>query len=263
MLDETDAPIIQPVNLKLQILECLASSGGEMGVTEIARALAATKPRIFRHLQTLRQLGYVAHSPATRKYRVGMRLHLLSKLVGDNVELMQAVRPAMELLRDQTSQTSVFASVLNGKMTIIDFALGTTVVQYAFRPGATFSLHSSSLGHISLAFGPKEYWDFVSADNLEAETPKSITDPAKLAPRVQKARAQGWTIVPEGAVVGVNAVAAPVFYHDSSYAGAIAIVGSVQHIPANPPQELTDFVVAAGHSASRNLGWRADTDIRN
>lgn len=259
MPGETDGPIIQPVNLTMQILECLASSGGEMGVTEIAKALAATKPRVFRHLQTLRQLGYVAHSPATRKYRVGMRLHLLSKMVGDNVELMQAVRPAMEMLRDQTGQTSVFASMLDGKMTIIDFALGTTLVQYAFRPGATFSLHSSSLGHISLAFGPKEYWDFVSTDKLEADTPKSITDPSQLAPRVQKARARGWTIVPEGAVVGVNAVAAPVFYHDSSYAGAIAIVGSVENIPANPQPELTDIVVAAGHHASRNLGWRPDT----
>lgn len=261
MPGETDGPIIQPVNLTMQILECLASSGGEMGVTEIAKALAATKPRIFRHLQTLRQLGYVAHSPATRKYRVGMRLHLLSKMVGDNVELMQAVRPAMEMLRDQTSQTSVFASMLDGKMTIIDFALGTTLVQYAFRPGATFSLHSSSLGHISLAFGPKDYWDFVSTDKLEADTPKSITDPSKLTPRVQTARARGWTIVPEGAVVGVNAVAAPVFFHDSSYAGAIAIVGSVQDIPATPPQELTDTVVAAGHHASRSLGWRPDADV--
>ena len=143
-------------------------------------------------------------------------------------------------------------------MTMIDFASGTSAVQFTFRPGATFNLNSAALGHISLAFGPKEYWDGLDVDAFEQETPKTVTDPAKLPARVQKARARGWTIVPEEAVVGVNAVAAPVFFHDGTYAGALAIVGSVQRIPPNPPPDMVDHVVAAGHRASRNLGWRPD-----
>lgn len=260
MHESKDKPIIQPINMTMKILECLANSGGEKGVTEIARELSATKPRIHRHLQTLRQLGYVTHSGSTRKYRVGMRLHLLAKMVGEDVQLTPAIRPAMEMLRDQTNQTSVFASLLDGKMTIIDFAMGTTLVQYSFRPGATFSLHTSSLGHISLAFGPEEYWNFLNDDNFEPETPNSITKLGNLEPLVQKARAQGWAIVPEGAVVGVNAIAAPVFYHDGNYAGSIAIVGSVEHIPADPPLELVNHVMAAARQASRNLGWRPEIE---
>jgi len=261
MPEDQDGPIIQPVELTMRIFECLASSGGEKGVTEIARELSATKPRIYRHLQTLRQLGYVTHSPATRKYRIGMRTHLLAKMVGDDVELTPAIRPAMETLRDKTTQTSVFASVLDGKMTIIDFAMGTTLVQYAFRPGATFSLHSSSLGHISLAFGPDEYWDYLESEQFAPATPKSITDISDLKPYVRKAKARGWAIVPEGAVVGVNAIAAPVFYHDANFAGAVAIVGSVQHIPADPPPEMVNAVIDAARQASRNLGWRPEIDV--
>ena len=249
-----DPQTIQSVVLTMRILECLAG-GSEKGVTEIARELSATKARIFRHLQTLRQLGYVSHNRATKKDRIGMRLHLLAKMVGDNVELTPAVRPSLETLRDQTGQTAVFATVLDGKMTIIDFTVGTAAVQFTFRPGATFSINSSSLGHISLAFGPEDYWDHVKSDNLVQETPKSITDPGLLAPLVQKARARGWAIVPEGAVLGVNAIAAPVFFHDGTYAGAIAIVGSVQNIPAKPSQDMIEQVVAAGQDASRNLGW--------
>jgi len=260
MADEQDGQIIQSVALTMRILECLAASGGEKGVTEISRDLSVTKARVYRHLQTLRQLGYVAHNPATRKDRVGMRFHLLAKMIGENIELTPAVRPTLEALSIQTGQTAVFASVLDGKVMIIDFTLGTTLVQYTFRPGAKFNLNSAALGHISLAFGPDEYWDYVDVDEFERETPNTVTDPAKLAARVQKARARGWTIVPEEAVVGVNAIAAPVFFHDATYAGAIAIVGSVQHIPANPPQSLIDQVVAAGQQASRNLGWRADAE---
>jgi DNA-binding IclR family transcriptional regulator len=253
---DQDGQLIQTVALTTRILECLAADGNEKGVTEIARELSVTKARIFRHLQTLRQLGYVSHNQATKKDHVGMRLHLLAKMVGENVELTPAVRPTLETLRDQTGQTAVFATVLDGKMTMIDFTMGTTLVQFSFRPGAKFNLNSSALGHISLAFGPEAYWAYVDVDKFEQETPKTNTDPSKLPERVQKARARGWTIVPEEAVLGVNAIAAPVFFHDATYAGAIAIVGSVQHIPANPPQSLVDCVIAAGKQASRNLGWQ-------
>jgi IclR family transcriptional regulator, KDG regulon repressor len=258
MPEEIDGQVIQSVALTMRIFECLAASGGEKGVSEIARNLSITKARAFRHLQTLRHLGYVSHNPETKKDRIGMRLHLLAKVVGDNVELTPAVRPALEALRDQTGQTSVFAPVIDGKATIIDFVLGTTTVQYTFRPGTTFNLNSSSLGHISLAFGPEEYWDEIGDETFESETPHTITDPNKLPTRVDEAHARGWTIVPEEAVVGVNAVAAPVFFHDGTYAGAIAIVGSVQHVPADPPKELVSHVIEAGRQASRNLGWRGD-----
>lgn len=253
---EKDGQIIQSVELTTRILENLAQSGGEKGVTELARELSETKARIFRHLQTLRQLGYVNHNDTTKKDGIGMRLHLLAKMVGENVELTPAVRPTLETLRDQTGQTAVFATVLDGKMTMIDFTLGTTLVQFTFAPGAKFNLNSSSLGHIALAFGPEEYWDHVGAGRFEQETPKTDTDPARLTERVQTARARGWTIVPEQAVLGVNAIAAPVFFHDSTFAGAIAIVGSVQYIPANPPQDMIDQVIAAGRQASKNLGWQ-------
>ena len=59
-----------------------------------------------------------------------------------------------------------------------------------------------------LAFGPPDYWDHLGEGDFEAETPKTVTDPARLPPRVDVARAQGWTIVPEEAVIGVNAIAA-------------------------------------------------------
>jgi len=260
MSAEKDVKINQSVALTLRILESLAKSGGEKGVTEIARELSSTKARIFRHLQTLRHLGYVSHNPATRKDSIGMRLNLMAKMVGENVELTPAVRPAMETLRDQTAQTTVFTTVLDGRVTMLDFALGTTRVQFSFSIGATFNLNSTSLGHIALAFGPEEYWDYVKMDKFEQETSKTSIDPEQLAARVNKARARGWTIVPEEAVAGVNAIAAPVFYHDSTYAGSLAIVGSVQNVPANPPQELIDYVVAAGHQASRNLGWRPGSE---
>lgn len=253
---EENSQFIQSVGLAMRILESLASAGGEKGVTDLAKELSVTKARVFRHLETFRQLGHVSQNPATRKYRVGMRLHLLAKMVGENVELIPALRPVLETLRDQTGQTAVFATVLNGKMTMIDFVLGTTMVHFTFRPGAAFNLNSSALGHISLAFGPEEHWDHVKVDQFEQETPHTVTDPSMLAARVQKARARGWTIVPEEAIIGVNAIAAPVFLHDGSYAGAIAIVGSVQYIPATPPQDMIDSVVAAGQAASRNLGWR-------
>lgn len=255
-----DANVLQSVALSMRILECLGASDKGWGVTELAGELGVPKARMFRHLHTLRQLGYVAHNPETKRDHVGIRLQLLARMVGENVDLSAILRPVLDELRDQTSHTAVFAAVVDGRPTIIDFVPGTTPVRFTFRPGASFSLNSTALGHISLAFGPSDYWDHLGDVEFDAETPKTVTDPALLPPRVELARKRGWTIVPEEAVIGVNAIAAPVFLDDSGFAGAIAVVGSIQHIPADPPQDLIDAVVAAGQEASRNLGYRAELE---
>jgi hypothetical protein len=56
---------VQAVVLALRILEHLAHDGRPVGVTALARALGTTKSRIHRHLQTLAQEGYILQA-ATR-----------------------------------------------------------------------------------------------------------------------------------------------------------------------------------------------------
>ena len=50
---------LQSVQTAFRILDQLANTRGPVGVTELARALGELKPRVYRHLSTLKRLGVV------------------------------------------------------------------------------------------------------------------------------------------------------------------------------------------------------------
>lgn len=254
--DSLNPKVIQSVALSLRILENLADCGEEKGVTQIARELGTTKARIFRHLQTLRELGYVIQNDKTQKDRIGVRLYLLGRLVGENVELTQAVKPSMGPLRDNTGQTAVFSTELDGKMVILDFELGTTPVKISLKPGTSFEIHATALGRIALAYGPETLWHEVEGGGLPPQTQYTIQKADELKDAIATVRNQGWATAPQETLIGINAIAAPVFYHDGSLAGALGIFGSLQYIPEKPSEEQIAQVRQAARIASQTLGWR-------
>ena len=50
---------IQSVVTTLNVIEIMAEARAPLGVSELARKIGITKPRIFRHLRTLLDQGYV------------------------------------------------------------------------------------------------------------------------------------------------------------------------------------------------------------
>lgn len=247
---------IKSVALTLRILETLANSDTDRGVTELARELGCTKARIFRHLRTLRHLGYVAQDPRTDRNQMGSRLYLLGRIVAERFDLVRAVRPAMESVRAATAQTTVFSAVLDEQVTILDLLRGTDPVEIGLKLGSAFPLHATAQGKIALAYG--EGADAAhSGRRLARLTTHTVTAPERLRTQLETIRREGWAIAPQETLIGVNALAAPVFAHDGALVGAIAIVGSIQYIPAPPEAGQIESVRYGGRLASEALGWRA------
>jgi DNA-binding IclR family transcriptional regulator len=79
----------------------------------------------------------------------------------------------------------------------------------------------------------------------------------RLERAVAQVRSRGWATAPNQVLHGVNGLAAPVFNHAGSYVGAVAIAGSIQYIPASPPQDQIKAVAQTADRISRKLGWIA------
>lgn len=248
---------IQSVVLALRILENLTESGEEKGVTQLARELGTTKARVFRHLYTLRERGYVIQNEKTQKNRIGLRVFLLGRQAGEGVDVLQAVRPAMERLRERTGQTAVLAGLLDGRATIIDFRMGgADPIRIALRPGTTFAPHATAMGRVLLAYGPPQVLERALQGPFEKLTDHTVTEPATLRAQVARVKRQGWATAPEETYLGINALAAPVFFHSGALAGALAIVGPVRHVPATPDVRQLEELLHCARGASRALGWR-------
>ncbi len=250
---------IQAVVLALSMLEFIAHSSRAVGVTELAKVFGTTKSRIHRHLQTLVGAGYLVHEAETERYRVSARLVAMGQVVSEGHELMTIARPAMRELRDRMGHSVALSVPENNCMRIIGTMPGTSNVEMGVKPGSVLLMHATAQGKIALAFGDESYAKALEGHPLEQLTPETVTEPAELTADVRDVRTKGWATAYNQALLGLNAVAAPIFDALGQFAGAIAVVDSIQFIPAEPGEELIAAVRAAARKISADLGYRPTT----
>lgn len=247
---------VQAVVLALDMLEFVAASQRAVGVTELARAFSTTKSRIHRHLRTLVTAGYLTQETETERYRVSARLMALGQAVSEGHELTATARPAMRALRDQLGHSVAISVPEGAAMRIVGTMPGTSNVEMGVKPGSLLTLHGSAQGKVALAFGEESLMRRLMQAPLEQLTPNTLIDPLELAADVRDVRKKGWATAHNEALLGLNALAAPIFDALGRFAGAIGLVDSIQFIPEPPGQEQIDAIVAAGRRISRDLGNR-------
>ena len=250
---------IQAVLLALGTLEYLAQRRSAVGVTELAQAFDTTKSRMHRHLQTLVAAGYILQDESSERYRVSARLMALGEAVSQNFELSYAARAAMHDLRDSLGHSVAVSSPEAEGVRIVSVIRGRSNVEIGVKPGSLLHFHDTAQGKIALAFGEPSLLQNTLKRKLSKSTQHTITDPAHLAAEIERTRARGWSISPSETVIGLNALAAPVFSALGHFVGAIAIVDSVQFIEDPPTPEQVRNVKRAAAQVSENLGYRAAT----
>jgi DNA-binding IclR family transcriptional regulator len=251
---------VQAVLLALRILEAMAAQRGPVGITELATALGTTKSRIHRHLQTLLQQGYVARDGDTERYVIGAALVALSYQAGENVDLGSAARQAMVELRDTLGHSTVVSRVEVSGLRVLSTVPGRAGIEVSVKPGSLLSYRSSAQGKVAIAFGPDSLRTLAEKAKSEPLTQFTITDRDQWAAEIGRVRAQGWAAAANEWVVGVNAIAAPIFGPGGALAGTIGIVDWIRSLPSPPEKRTLERVVAAAARISAALGYVADGD---
>jgi DNA-binding IclR family transcriptional regulator len=245
---------LQAVAMAFRILEYLAAQRGGVGVTALALALGTTKSRMHRHLRTLVETGYIVQSPESEKYRVGSRLVTLGRAVAENFDLAAIGRDEMRLLRDTLGQSVVISRAEGASAVVLATLLGHEAIEIAVKPGSLLHPHCTAQGKLSLAHAEPAVRERVLLSRLDMRTPHTITSAAALREELERIRARGWAVAPGESMVGVNALAAPVFEGGGQMVGAIAILGSIQIIEAEPSPTQIRHVKQAAARISAQLG---------
>jgi DNA-binding IclR family transcriptional regulator len=247
---------VQAVVFALQVLEYLAQHRSTVGVTDLARVFDTTKSRMHRHLQTLVAAGYVMREEETERYRSGARLIAFGRAVAENFELTNAARPVMETLRASLGHAVALSQPEPDGMRVIATIAGKSAFEIGVKPGSMLAPHATAQGKLLLAFGGDTATERALAKPLPRSTPSTITERASLRAESELIRRQGFAIAPNQSVLGLNALAAPIFDALGTFIGAIAIVDSIQFIPDDPSARQIRETVAAGKRISVTIGYR-------
>lgn len=264
------------VQRSIDILELLGSpsSGGALGVVEIARALGREKSQVSRALRLLADAGFVDREPHTRRYRIGTRLFALAAAAVDRRLRDEADR----LVRRVSSQLGERVEVAQRSGTHA-LAIATCAPDNSLQAvgwvGRTFPLHCTAAGRCLL-------FDLPGADVARVLTqvgldgqagfeggpgaPRSLDEVLR---RLDTDRRRGWAVAEEETDHGLLAVAAPVFDASGRIVAAINASGPESRLRNRLTDAARELLAAAGE-LSGSLGapataWRAadgDDDLQ-
>ena len=232
--------LIQSVVMTGQILEALAAAGQPMRLTALANHLGEPKARMHRHLSTLKHLGFVEQDPQTECYKLGLKLAHVGQAAMEQFDLRRLAEPYAMKLRDLTGQTTVLSIPASGDAIVSAAWEFPNPVMISVKLGYRLPAHASAQGRLTLAFSPADVQQRVLSRKLQAYTPATLTDPAKVRERLALIRKQLYEVAMDETQLGISAVGAPILNFENDLVGVIAVVGTTQHVhdPVAPQQLL-------------------------
>jgi IclR family transcriptional regulator, KDG regulon repressor len=253
----------QSITSAARVLGELAAARQPLGVTELARRLGESKARVFRHLATLRQVGFVAQESGGDRYQLGWNLYRLGIAAGEQCGLEPVARRHLAQLRDCTQETTAMAVPAGGDALVMGSVASERQVAIAIKLGVVIAANYSALGRVLLAFAEPAVQQQVLARKMVARNAQSITEPTRLRERLVQIRERWWEVAINENNFGIATLAAPVFDAQDRPCAAVAIVGSSLRIAEPPEAQLLEQVQGCAESISAELGsqawarWRA------
>ncbi len=239
----------------LAILSSFEHERPSLGISEIARRVGLSKGIVFRAVQTMVDAGFLERADEDGSYRIGVRAFEVGSVYAAAATLERA---AQEPMRDLASRHgyNVYLGVRDGRdMVYLATVEGSGPIKIHAAVGSRLLLHASAMGKVVLAWlSPDEARRIIARRRLEALTPHTLTEPARLIQQLEQVRRDGYATNRGETYVGVGSVAAPV--RDRTGAVIAAISNGFPWGPGSPVdfKQLAGDVVSCADAVSRRLG---------
>jgi len=199
------------VKKAFQIVQTIADSPAELGVSELSKRLKIGKSTVHGITSALEELGVLVRDPIHKKYNIGYTLLELGRKAYGRMELRDIARIPMERLMERVGET-VFVGVMNGDhVTILDVVESHNEMKITSPPGTRLPILAGAIGKVFLAqLEERRAKEIVEKMGLKRYTLKSVVDPKKLLREVEEAKRKGYAIDDEEYIPGVRAIAGPI-----------------------------------------------------
>jgi DNA-binding IclR family transcriptional regulator len=229
---------LQSLQTAFRILDALSNAHGPVGLSSLAAELGELKPRVYRHLATMKRLGVVFQEARNGGYTLGGKLFTLGEAALEQFDLRLVAAPFLTQLRDLTRQTALLSVAGNGEPIVLSGVEYRDRLAIMSHAGNRPPPHCSSQGRIALAFADEAARNRILARKLVAFTPRSLTQRPEIETRLELIRERFFEDAIDEVRLGINAVSAPIFREPDVCVGIIGIVGTSAEIPSPPPQAL-------------------------
>jgi IclR family pca regulon transcriptional regulator len=205
----------QSLERGLAILASFSERRPLMGISDLARAVELNKSTAHRYVATLTALGYLQQDPASRKYRLGLRVIDLGFAAVNSMEITKVAAPFLQALSEETGHTANMA-VLDG-VDIVYVARCRTVregrlgIDLNLHVGSRLPAYCTSMGKVLLAHQPAERLGrLIDGIDLTRRGPHTVTTREGLVSALAQIRRTGLGVNDEELAAGLRSMAVPV-----------------------------------------------------
>lgn len=233
MLTAPKTETVRAADTCLRILEEIAFSEQSQGVTQLAGKVGTAKGAVHKHLRTLIDRGMVVQDPVTSLYRLGPKIWLMGQRAPVGQALAEIALPLMQVARDELGLAVVLSVPTPQSAFVLATLRSNQPIDIGVQPGSELNLHSSAQGWVFLAYDA-QHRNAAQGAPLPQVTPKTITSFQDLEREIIRVRDRGYAVAPEQSLLGINALAAPIFDRAGRLVGSIGLIGSIQHLGVEP-----------------------------
>ena len=239
----------------LQILELFGRETGPLGVSEISRIVGIHKSTIHRLVITLEHAGWLLRVPGSDKFRLGLKVLALGRIVDRSITSCSAARPVLEELAADTGETVILTMSDDEGAICVDKIETTHRLKISSELGQHFPLHAGATGFAVLMCMPEERVRQILYEKpLRAFTPKTITDPGRVFEKYLERRQKGYIVASGEVDPGVTGIAVPVYFPFEHSCGSVGVT-----LPDNRATgETLDVLVRKVMNAAEEIRTRVD-----
>ncbi len=217
---------LKTIEKAILVLKCFSEWDSSLSTTELSQKLDTKKSTISRILTTLKKHDFLEQEPGTRRYRLGPGMARIARAFNRNLnsEIVSVAKPVSDRLRDEIKET-IHIEILSGNNIYLAYAARTpNPVALMIEVGYQAKPHVHAGAKAIVAFSDTQEIDRWLSRDLSKHNINTITDIEKLREIYGKIRQTGIAYDWEENLIGVNAVAAPIFNQRDYPVAAIAIV---------------------------------------
>ncbi len=217
------APIVYKA---FAVLQQVAGSPSQLGISDLARQLNINKSTVFGITQALLDLGMMQQDEASKKFRLGPALIQLGNQSMSEISLKSVAFPFMEKLCHQFEETVFLGRMDEENVIILAKADSPVELKITAPEGARIPFFAGAAAKTFLAFQDEQAQKKVLAKReLPKFTENSITTKEDYLAQLNQVYREGFATDYEEYIKGVNAVSVPLVGSAGRIIGALWIVG--------------------------------------
>ena len=257
---------VQAVETGMRLLESLIELGPTPMLKTIAEHAGMPSSKAHRYLTSYCRGQLVERDPSTGGYRLGPLSVRLGLAALRHLDVVNVATPVVESLRDKLGFSVGLAIWGTYGPTFVRMAEADSVVILSVRPGSVMPILSSATGRVFGAYLPADRTRrLIEAEQLE-QTPTSqqvaytgrsprLMGPEDIEAIFLSVREQGLANVTGDLNLGIHALSAPVFDHDSRLVGVLSVVGGAGLLDVDPQGGPATLLKERAMGVSRTLGY--------